>query len=42
MCWVFHKWSRWEDFQATMTSGIVKIMQTRYCEKCNKKQIRDL
>lgn len=38
-CWLFHKWGTWMD--VTFNKDALPMLgQTRYCERCNKKQVR--
>jgi hypothetical protein len=39
MCWLFHKWSKWETKTYTMWSitaqrRYVEVRQSRTCERC--------
>lgn len=49
MCWLFHKWGKWEEFKQGMgkvtARGIVRYIirrQRRVCEKCGKIQEQDM
>jgi hypothetical protein len=46
MCWLFHKWSKWETFRegkillhSTTQTGMF-FQQERECEVCGKRQVR--
>lgn len=37
MCWLFHKWSKWQDSRMSSTG---RVVQRRDCERCGKAQER--
>jgi len=38
MCLIFHRWSKWEQYETILFSGSKVLQQQRYCLKCNKVQ----
>jgi hypothetical protein len=48
-CWLWHKWSRWEQYEVIMWSGYHKIQYKQYRQKrhclrsqCNKMEVKEV